>query len=834
MQVTYIEIAGFRSFGAEPQRIDIASPLVVIHGENSQGKTSLAEAFEFLLTGATSRRLLGGGSPQEHSSALRNVHLPTDAEVYVEAGFKVNSQEHVVRRVLTKDYEGAGELESRLTIDGASASSLASVGVVLADPPISAPVLLEHALRYAVSAKPADRSAFFRAIIEATDLDEIRTTIDSVLAARKNRPQDVRLRALNEVRSVPQFASLLSKIKAPTSEQVAEELRAALRLLVPQSPLGTKPDCLMQATEDVRNELARRQQEVFPINNLLLSRTEPPNLYLNHVGVEYDEAVSSVDDHMAALLPIFHAVLDTNVISSADHPVNCPVCQTPVALTPERIQAMREEVAARDGLSQAQQAIAGSLRSVRQQLDQLRNWIETTPPRTAKWTAEQEIQARRVLHSHGAGVEGFESYWSKVEWMCTRVSEVESAIVKADLTAAQAEGKVKAMTPLGSTLADLQESISSARQAVNEFDAEYQRVLALAESFVQQVKPFLADTSSTNGWQELLELCPDPGSLAAALTAVEQERRVEARIRSAQRAIVGATKTVIDQRLTAMAAEIRKWWSLLRPGELTTFGDLTRRGAGNKLLDFTAALIPTPEGKGEVRNALAVLSTSQMNALGLATFIARCRRSGSSVILLDDPVPASDPEHRLGFADAVVQGLLESGMQVIIATHDPELARSVETIHGHRQPEKFGVAIPSPLGGSQFERRGDDFENRLLEAQTQMHSPLHANRRAAGNSLRIATERLAKHILVEERRKAGDTTAKLSDYDNKNLKDLRPKVIQFAVMPNEPGMWQQLAHILNNADHDTDPPKNSDLKRCYDWLRDIKNKHGVKTGGQSS
>jgi len=53
-------------------------------------------------------------------------------------------------------------------------------------------------------------------------------------------------------------------------------------------------------------------------------------------------------------------------------------------------------------------------------------------------------------------------------------------------------------------------------------------------------------------------------------------------------------------------------------------------------------------------------------------------------------------------------------------------------------------------------RTGDDFERLMLDASSQMHSPLHANRRAAGNSLRIAAERLAKHVTVAGRRRAGD------------------------------------------------------------------------------
>jgi hypothetical protein len=68
--------------------------------------------------------------------------------------------------------------------------------------------------------------------------------------------------------------------------------------------------------------------------------------------------------------------------------------------------------------------------------------------------------------------------------------------------------------------------------------------------------------------------------------------------------------------------------------------------------------------------------------------------------------------------------------------------------------------------------------------------------------------------------------AQLSDFDNKNLKDLRPLVNGYALDPREPGQWQVLARVLNDADHDTlDPPRPTELKSCYDMLREIKRRH---------
>jgi hypothetical protein len=194
--------------------------------------------------------------------------------------------------------------------------------------------------------------------------------------------------------------------------------------------------------------------------------------------------------------------------------------------------------------------------------------------------------------------------------------------------------------------------------------------------------------------------------------------------------------------------------------------------------------------------------------------------------VLDDPVPGSDREHRSTFASDVVAALLDGTQQVLVATNDSELARHLHTSHQHLGVDEFEATLVDPCTGTQLLRTGDDFERLMLDASSQMHSPLPVNRRAAGNGLRIAAERLAKHVVVAGRRRGGDVGAAVSDYDNKNLRDLRDLAGQHVVKPNEPGQWQILARVLNDADHDTlDPPAPIALKNCHSTLRQLKRQH---------
>ena len=133
------------------------APLVVIHAGNSQGKTSLAEALEFLLSGCSSRRELLGGAKAEYNDSLRNAHLPPgDDDVYVAAGIRaVDGTVNEVRRELITDFAAGTECHSRLLVDGGEAADLSALGLAPADPPVRAPVLLQHIL---ATCSPQSRS----------------------------------------------------------------------------------------------------------------------------------------------------------------------------------------------------------------------------------------------------------------------------------------------------------------------------------------------------------------------------------------------------------------------------------------------------------------------------------------------------------------------------------------------------------------------------------------------------------------------------------------------------------------------------------------------------
>jgi hypothetical protein len=843
VRVTHLEVRGFRSYGNEAQRLQLDAPLAVVHADNSQGKTSLAEAVEFLLTGATSRRLLSGGSLSEFQNALRNAHLPPNGRVYVEVGLDEGSGTvRVLRRELTCDYRGASDCTSTLTLDGTRIAAVTDAGLTLSDPPLAAPVLLEHTLRYAVSAKPGDRSDYFKAVLEVADLDVVRAEVSRLLAERDAAPRDPLLAKLHAAASAPLFAATLDPLRRTRDPAAVEAaLRTACHAAAPPSPLAAAAaEALSDAAGRLRQALQARQRDILPIAELRSAApsdaadpaaqalAEPADRLLAAASA-YGQRVRAVDAATAEVLPLLQAALQVDRITAIDanSPADCPLCLTPDSLTAARVAAIRAQVGEQQDLSSAGTRVREQLRGLSDRVGTLARTAAGAVPAASRWEPQQRDERTATAIRLGAQEGQLEAALAGADQLAAVAEEVRG-------TAVRSQRALSVLVAHADRLHELPEAdLNAAADALRDLSAAFAPVRALhtkvtaaTELVLEVVRPPLEAGSDTAGWAAAAELAEQPAQVLAALTEHDRRTAATARLRQAAKQIDLGVQTVLDRRLLRMGGEIRRWWALLRPDELTTFDAVVRRGTGRKYLDVTAALAPQPATAGVVRNALAVLSNSQLNALGLSAFLARCQLLSSPLIVLDDPVPGSDREHRNTFSSDVVAALLDGGQQVLVTTHDSELARQLQVSHQHLGVNEFRASLVDARTGSQIVRTGDDFERLMLDASSQMHSPLVDNRRAAGNALRIAAERLAKHVIVAGRRRAGDATAGLAEYDNKNLRDLRVLATQHAIQPNEPGRWQQLARTLNDADHDTlDPPTPIDLKQCHATLRDLKKQH---------
>ena len=114
-KIECLTVKGFRAYGESPQTLNLPTNIAVVWGPNSTGKSSLAEALEFLLTGRIVRRELSASSVGEFADAMRNAHLPRGDDVIVSARVSLSEGTvHEIRRVLIGDYSKTRACTSRL------------------------------------------------------------------------------------------------------------------------------------------------------------------------------------------------------------------------------------------------------------------------------------------------------------------------------------------------------------------------------------------------------------------------------------------------------------------------------------------------------------------------------------------------------------------------------------------------------------------------------------------------------------------------------------------------------------------------------------------------
>jgi hypothetical protein len=327
----------------------------------------------------------------------------------------------------------------------------------------------------------------------------------------------------------------------------------------------------------------------------------------------------------------------------------------------------------------------------------------------------------------------------------------------------------------------------------------------------------------------VLELLPRIDELA---NMVQVERARQAKIRRAKAAegkIKAGIASVLDARFSSMSSAIVKWWSAIRPDELVNFDGVRRVATGSRFVDLVGSLRSSGEAVPIKRNALGVFSDSQLNALGLSTFLARNELLGGSLVVLDDPIPGSDIDHRMTFIENTLGGLLDSETQTIVLTHDPVLAKLAASNHAHRDVVTYEMMLHHGRQGTSCAATSDVFSQFIAEADDTLASQSESGRRATAVNLRSAAERLAKQIIATGRTAEG-TACSVADVDAEAslLRQLVSLVSPFAIDNEERGKWRTVGTVLNPGGHDDEAPSQPDLKVIRGNLIKIRKNHATR------
>ena len=218
----------FRGFKALPDPIDLTGTLIVIEGKNSSGKTSLAEALEFLFQGSLSRREEHGeGNPEELENCIENQLRPSNESTFVEAAFVRHSgtpdeKPIVLRRLLTKDYgtTSTSSCESKLHLDGSELSKEDEAAVLEELFSLVPPLLMQHTLRSFVQSPPSHRRQYFERILA---LDELTDLIGRAVIGNAKLPG---FKSPQGSYGLSQWETLIAQLKNPDAKAITQKVKS--------------------------------------------------------------------------------------------------------------------------------------------------------------------------------------------------------------------------------------------------------------------------------------------------------------------------------------------------------------------------------------------------------------------------------------------------------------------------------------------------------------------------------------------------------------------------------------------------------------------------------
>lgn len=825
-RIRSLSVKGFRAYGAGEQTLSLPAEIAAVWGPNSKGKSSLAEAFEFLLTGSITRRELMASSQDEFADALRNAHLKDGEEVYVAARIMAaDGSEHEIKRVLIADYAKRQDCASCLEIDGAVASEgdLAKFGVTLSQPPLRAPVLAQHTLSYIFSVRPQERATYFKTLLELTDLDDLRNDI-AALEGELKPPDDPLLTKFDACAAIPALKPALGGLQRsiPDMPAFAAKIEDAARALIEVAG-ETVPGTLGGRLTAIEEILAARRSKTFPVRGFErkeLAGWNPPSADIWRRFDTYLDECKKVDDETRRLVALFGEALKLPAVAEITVPIECPLCGTESALTPERVQLIRRNVEDTKDFKTAEVGAKSALAQLSASAETVAA-TESMPRYLTTTAAERRktgFTVARIRHLLGERAEDFVAPWLSQSGPFARsgIAIRRGAHATKALVDRRASDIATGLDP--AELRAAFDALAILRAAFTEATAAYQ---APAQALSTALNEILDAQSATAGWQDFLDIARQASEIRKALIERQARATVAKELDTALKEIDRAKEQVLDDKFTDYSGLIQAWWERLRPDEPTFFSAVEPRKGAKRTIDFKAGLSANPDrSTPKVRDVIAVFSQSQLHCLGLALFLARAQHEGLAFVILDDPVLSSDEDYRVHFNSTVLTELLKLPMQVIVLTQDHDTWEELETRYRHLGISTAQLYIETPAEGSIIENTSDALLAKINRAKSLARGGHPDLRKECGIQLRDAGERFCKEMLVKDRRDKGDSTASLTDYDGKTLEWLCPHVDPLLDHDaSHPGKLTVFKNTVNRACHDNSPPGNAEMTQAHGDIR---------------
>jgi hypothetical protein len=664
-------------------------------------------------------------------------------------------------------------------------------------------------------------------LFEVADLDHLRSDVAG-LTAELTLPPNTLLNKFDQSVVIPALKTALGSMlhTVPDLTTLTRKIEDAAYILI---KVGDEevPEKFEDRLTVIEKILADRRSKSFPVREFGLKDITawdlPPNDTWPRLQ-NYIEERNKINEEIRQLTALFDEALKLPAVSEITEPVDCPLCGTESALTPARVQLIRQHVEDEKstGFKKAEDAAKGILIQLSASVRLLANSAEAVLPKYLKTTSAKRHQIgftvtrmRQLLGDHANDL--IEPWIVRIRPLAKAACALRNAaLAVAELVEKQSSEIETALEPekLGAAFNPLVALHSTLATLIDEYKMREAAIVGALNNLLDL-------KSDTAGWQDFLDIAQEPDKLRDALIERFARVAIAKELDAALKQIDRAKEQVLDDKFSDYSEMIQKWWERLRPEEPTFFSAVQPRKGAKRTIDFKAGLsVNADRSAPKLRDVIAVFSQSQLHCLGLALFLARAQHEGLPFIVLDDPVLSSDEDYRVHFNSTVLTELLNLSIQVILLTQDHATWEELETRYRHLGISTGQFFVESPAEGSIIENTSDALLAKINRAKSLARGGHPDVRKECGIQLRDAGERFCKEMLLKDCREKGDTKACLNDYDGKTLEWLCPHVEPLLDHdPSHPGKLAVFRNTVNQACHDNTPPGNAEMTQACGEIR---------------
>ncbi|MHB0886312.1 MAG: AAA family ATPase [Bacillota bacterium] len=792
-----VKVAGFRSFN-ESREVFFEENLTLIYGPNGYGKTGLAEAIEWLFFGTTLRKLFTR-SKNELKNSLRNVHYPAAEVAFVEIEISDAGASHTLRRELIDDDN------SKAFLDGKPVKDFACLGIRVNT---QNPVLPQHALTEFINTEPANRWSALSQFLGLELVNAYRSSLKTAITEFKNN----NLNLLQQLEHYEQLVSQYSWKDVVKALRAGDTVKTELAIgQIAATELGLKAvsvQTLQQYRDKVLSEARWLPKSIEQIAVTLSKAGEFENR-LDAVTVSFGQLVElwpkflglSTAKATAAELEFIRAGLRLK-----PKPPDCPFCGKPF-LTKERLSELREA----DELNHSALMVRDATRAA---IDSFKGQVEFLLDRLADSVVLSDDQPQEIAAFKDRLTDDLRgsllNFINRSKCAGQRILGVKSDVAGIverlnDLIAAEKDDK-NLWPRSAKALEELKLCVESARElpiAANELQKALMPLISKQAFESQKVKVLSV----------LIELVSNLDLLKKALYV----RRVIAEAQGAYTEAEDAEREMVKSRLEDKKKDTVRWYQLLHPKEQVSFSDMqpVKIGPSRQVQLFGVTF-------GKTMPAIAVLSESHLNALGLSVHLAKTMTADQSLgfVVLDDPVQSMDQAHRNRLGSEMIDELLKAGYQVVVMSHLKRFNGAVQEYHFLHSREVRSYEISEyTIGGPRLDEIQKSLESFLQGAEKHRVGGSES-REIAGSYLRKAVERFYKELYAQ-----GTGKPLPGKYRNETTSNLKKLAISSGLLlPTDEAKLDLVLTYANPSSHDSmdvEPPTAQWLQQGINLLTEL-------------